>query len=256
MQPGDTSDSGVLDGKLARYRAGAAMPARPFWRRLVRSALVSVLLAALALGARLLFDPTLGQNFPFASVFLATTIAAWLAGPVAGACTAALAWFALDHWLLPPPDAGALVTLVRTGWFVGLSTVVIALVTQVRSSRRRLEAAHRALEERHARLEQEVSLRSRLEEQSATAAAREQAARRSLEERIEELEKLMDLIPVGIYLAHDSQCERVTSNATGGALLPPASSAHRLFREGRELDAGEHPLRRAAAQRRQINGEE
>src|SRR5207302_1333314 len=45
-------------------------------------------------------------------------------------------------------------------------------------------------------------------------------------QRAEELEKLMDLLPLGVFIAHDPACRRITGNRAGYELLrlPPGSN--------------------------------
>jgi PAS domain S-box-containing protein len=88
---------------------------------------------------------------------------------------------------------------------------------------------------------------------------RDQALLLSQEElrrRVEELEAVMDLAPVAIFVANDPQCHRITGNRMGIAIYEadPAenvsrnsSEVRRFFQEGRELQASELPMQRAAA---------
>jgi len=50
----------------------------------------------------------------------------------------------------------------------------------------------------------------------------EQSALRAKSEtrdRVEEFEKLMDLLPLGVFIAHDATCGRITGNRAGYELL-------------------------------------
>jgi len=85
---------------------------------------------------------------------------------------------------------------------------------------------------------------------------------------LEDLEALMNLIPVPIYVAHDPECREVTTNRAAVDLLepPPHRPAesddhphpytHRVFQRGRELGPHEMPIQRAAAQGIETRGEE
>jgi PAS domain S-box-containing protein len=80
-----------------------------------------------------------------------------------------------------------------------------------------------------------------------------------LEQRITELETIMQVLPVGIALAHDPNCEYITGNAALCALLGiPADQNFSIsarngddfefFRHNRRLDVKQFPLQKAAAQ--------
>jgi PAS domain S-box-containing protein len=81
-----------------------------------------------------------------------------------------------------------------------------------------------------------------------------------LEERVAELEAIMKVLPVGISVAHDPECRRVTGNATLKELLelPTGqglsltsgehdSSSYQVYQSGRRLETPELPLNYAAA---------
>ena len=84
---------------------------------------------------------------------------------------------------------------------------------------------------------------------------------KKLEERIAELQTLLDVIPIGIGIADDPQCEHIQVNpyfAKALGLLPggkgptcaPASGGPRKFKVisgGRELSPDELPMQCAAA---------
>ena len=79
--------------------------------------------------------------------------------------------------------------------------------------------------------------------------------------RAEELEKLMDVVPTAIWVAHDPECRTITGNraarhfydARGGQNVSagPAGGdqdgTHRFFRDGAELTPDTFPMREAAA---------
>jgi PAS domain S-box-containing protein len=82
-----------------------------------------------------------------------------------------------------------------------------------------------------------------------------------LRRRAEELQKVMDVAPVGIWVAHDAGCHHITGNPMANALFegevgenlapdPPAGEqapTRRFFRNGGELAASELPMQVAAA---------
>jgi signal transduction histidine kinase len=78
--------------------------------------------------------------------------------------------------------------------------------------------------------------------------------------RVAELEKLLEVIPIGIGIADDPECRRVRANAAlskylrvapganVSATAPPGERpAFRVYRDGRELSGAELPLQAAAA---------
>jgi PAS domain S-box-containing protein len=86
-------------------------------------------------------------------------------------------------------------------------------------------------------------------------------AEAALRERVREIETLMEVMPIAVFVAHDPGCLRVTANRTGYDLLgaPPGANLSqagppekrdvpfRVFREGRELSHAEFPMRYASA---------
>lgn len=86
-----------------------------------------------------------------------------------------------------------------------------------------------------------------------------------LHQRIAELESIMKVLPVGVAVAHDPQCDRITGNAAlsqmlrvhqGGVLSLSGNGGTRyhLYQNGRRLSPPEHPLRLAAATGSGIGG--
>jgi PAS domain S-box-containing protein len=80
-----------------------------------------------------------------------------------------------------------------------------------------------------------------------------------LRARVAELETLLDVLPVGVFIGHDPACERITCNAAGSRMLGlphagnpgktgPAAGAlpFRVFRDGVELEPHELPMQKAA----------
>ncbi len=112
------------------------------------------------------------------------------------------------------------------------------------------------------------------------AAIRGQAARQRAEEalraneeqlrrRAEELEKVMNVVPVAIWIAHDPQCRHITGNITANQFYDaqpgenvssgaenPATAHRRFFRQGRELTIEELPMQYAAAQGVEVRNSE
>jgi PAS domain S-box-containing protein len=77
--------------------------------------------------------------------------------------------------------------------------------------------------------------------------------------RLEELESLMHVLPVAVFVAHDAACTRITANPAGAAALRVAAGTNvslsapgaaalpfRFRRDGAELAVADLPLHRAA----------
>ena len=80
-----------------------------------------------------------------------------------------------------------------------------------------------------------------------------------MRDRVDELETLLQALPVGVFVARDPQCTEITMNEAGAALLrlPRDGNASktgagadrlpfRVFAQGRELAGNELPMQRAA----------
>ncbi len=87
---------------------------------------------------------------------------------------------------------------------------------------------------------------------------------RELRHHLEELRLLFEVAPIGIALAHDSQCRVITANPAFAALLGThalagstrATPAQKIFRAGKEIAPEELPLRSCMRQGKPIYGEE
>jgi PAS domain S-box-containing protein len=92
------------------------------------------------------------------------------------------------------------------------------------------------------------------ERKRAEEAVRE--SREELRQRLEELETVMAVAPVAIFVAHDKECNTITGNPMANALYESGpdenvsrnvTSVRRFFQGGRELRAEELPMQVAAA---------
>lgn len=93
-------------------------------------------------------------------------------------------------------------------------------------------------------------------------------AERALQERVAEIETLLETIPAAVWIATDPECKRIIGNRASYEFvrMPPNSNVsksappeefaatYRTFINGRELEAPEHPMQRAAAEGREILG--
>jgi signal transduction histidine kinase len=76
-----------------------------------------------------------------------------------------------------------------------------------------------------------------------------------LQERIAELESIMRVLPVGVAIAHDAQCERITGNAAlsetlgmklGDNISKSSGAKYEVYANGTKLTRDELPVQRAA----------
>ncbi|HEX8913983.1 MAG TPA: PAS domain S-box protein, partial [Humisphaera sp.] len=92
------------------------------------------------------------------------------------------------------------------------------------------------------------------------SARRIEALNADLRQRVAQLEALMNVLPVGIAVAHDRRCERITTDPTFARLLGVPADAnisktgprpdevpYRVFRDGAEVPGPDLPMQRAAA---------
>ncbi len=86
-----------------------------------------------------------------------------------------------------------------------------------------------------------------------------------LRERIEELEAVMEVAPVAIWVSHDSECRSIIGNrmadefyeaAAGENVSANISAVRRFFQGGRELQARELPMQEAAARNTDLRNSE
>jgi PAS domain S-box-containing protein len=100
-------------------------------------------------------------------------------------------------------------------------------------------------------------------ELEARVAQRSEALRilnSQLQERVAELESIMKVLPVGVAVAHDRECNSITGNAALSQMLGVEAAAnlsiglgtsYQIYREGRLAENSELPLQRAIETRRQ-----
>ena len=123
--------------------------------------------------------------------------------------------------------------------------------------------AEEALQLANARLQQLVDDLGRTQQALA-------ASELTAHQRAEELEKLMDVAPAAIWVAHDRECHKITGNRTANTFYEagrgenvsaaPApdsqDTSRRFFRKGRELKPEELPMQEAAARGVEVRNSE
>jgi PAS domain S-box-containing protein len=135
-----------------------------------------------------------------------------------------------------------------------LAPAVRRALTEADEHRARKQA-EAELREAHKTLEERVLLRTaELEAEMQTRRKTEEA----LEERVEELQRLLDVVPAAVWIANDPNCLTITGNRLADQFYEAGSGENvsattrpdvrRFFdRDGRELAAGELPMQVAAA---------
>jgi PAS domain S-box-containing protein len=101
------------------------------------------------------------------------------------------------------------------------------------------------------------------------AAARDITELKRMEEqtrqRAEEMETVMEVAPVAIWIGHDQQCHNITGNRTanefyeaevGENVSAYTTPVRRFFRKGHELTANEMPMQKAALKNIDVRNEE
>jgi len=90
-----------------------------------------------------------------------------------------------------------------------------------------------------------------------------------LHARVHELQTLLEVLPVGVFVAHDPACTTITANPAGAAMLSmsPVSNASktgpdstrlpfRVLKDGVEVSGDDLPMQRAARSGKPVLGEE
>ena len=207
-------------------QAGRSHPLR------VSALLLDVLVAVIASGAAVIIrwsiDPWVGDQFLFATLFCANAIAAWYGGYHSGLLAAVLGYLGVDYLFLTQAElsSGTPTIYVGLAIYAVSSGVIVWFAGSVRPARRRIETANR-----------------------------------KLRERVEELETLLDLLPVGVWIGN-ARCDWMTGNRTAYEILglpfginasmtspqakyPPLVDV-KFMMDGSEIPATELPMHRVA----------
>jgi signal transduction histidine kinase/ActR/RegA family two-component response regulator len=190
--------------------------------------IVAVLASGGAVFIQWLLDPWVGERFPFAVLFCANAIAAWYGGYGSGLLAAALGYLGVDYLFISrgslPPDTP--LHYIALALYSVSSLIIIGFAGSVRPARRRVDATNRRLHE-----------------------------------RVEELETLLNLLPVGVWIGN-ARCDRMIGNRAAYEILglplginasmtsPQASEPPlvdlKFMMDGKEVRPEELPMHRVA----------
>ncbi len=188
-----------------------------------------------AVSARWLIAPVVGDGIPFATMFGATAFAVWYGGRRVASLVAIAGYLACDLLFIRPH--GSLAALATGAGFVSFlayiasCVVIIALGRGMQVAKRRAEMG-----------EQELFTANRI------------ATRRA-----DELQALFDAAPIAVWVAHDPDCQMVTGNRFAAGLIGntrewaalqdarlDAEPGMYLRQRGDVVSPARHPLQRAA----------
>src|SRR5690349_15220617 len=187
------------------------------WRGLLRGFGICAALTGATTLILWLTQPWLGLELVAPAILLASGVAAWFGGYLIGAATALMAYIIAGFMLPGHSGQSELWSFPQLSVHLLFLSIAVGLGGAAGSMQ---QHAQRVI----ARLKGEIGERARTEALRAIgehgAPQEAQRVQRQLQERVEELEKLMDLVPIGLYLAHDRECQRITGNRAAGELLP------------------------------------
>jgi PAS domain S-box-containing protein len=187
----------------------------------------AVLFTALAVLVRFLLDPVVGDFLPLATLYGAVAVAVWLGGYRPALLALVLGYLACDYLFVEPRSE---VPHVDAQNLVGL-TLYLFSCSFIIGFGQAMQAA-----------------RGRADQQ-----------REALRESQENLQTLLDALPVGVFIAHDPDCRRITGNRAGYELMrvSPANNlsltapagerqpTFRAFQNGTQIQPAGLPAQRA-----------
>jgi signal transduction histidine kinase/CheY-like chemotaxis protein/PAS domain-containing protein len=216
----------------------------------------AVIFTVLAVALRLLLDPLMGDTLPLVTLFGAVAAAVWYGG-YRPALLAVVLGYPACGWLFIEPRGVVGFESARN--LLGLCLYLFSCGIIIGFG----EAMHRATTRARASEIQACSLGERLRtEITAQQTAEEEVVRlnRELQRRVDELQTILDILPIGVAIAHDHQCQRITHNPYMSELLNVPAWANasltapederptsfKNYRNGVEVPTSELPMQLAA----------
>lgn len=226
---------------------------------------VPVLAMAATVAVRWLTNPWLGSQIPLGLLFGTVAFAVWYAGLGPAIAAAAIGYVASYGLLLhhrgelsPVTVEGALALVV----YVLSCAAIIGLGQAMRVAQRRAEIGRRRSRSQQQRLEIQAAHHRRAE-------AEIRSLNEALRRRAEELEAVVDVLPVGIFLADDPRCTSIRANPAGATMLGLRAESNasksgpsaeqlpfRVVRDGADVAAEDLPMQRATRTGQAVHGEE
>jgi signal transduction histidine kinase len=189
----------------------------------------AVLFTAVAVLLRGLLDAWLGGHLPFPTLYGAVALAVWFGGYRPALVATALGYLACE-WLFAEPRGalglGSARDLVGLVLYLLSCGAIIGFGEAMRRARTRARASAVEAHGYRERLRKEITAHQTTE--AALRAANEGAERRAqevsrlnreLQRRAAELQTILDILPIGVAIAHDPQCRRITHNPYMSELL-------------------------------------
>ncbi len=239
VDPSKPMERSVLHGAREKVKEAvrSMRPLRAWWRRLGYYGL-ALLFVGVAATLRWALWNVLSPA-PTLVFYLAWVGAAAFGGLGPGLLATVASWLCIDLLFDPTPGLIGLadpMSIARLWVLLAGGLVVSVVGEKMRRSR---------IHER------------RQTEELATANAASRESEERLRQRAEEVETLMDLVPVGIWVAKDPRCDQIVGNQAANRLYEAyrqenvsanVSPVRRFFRDGQELQPEELPMQAAAAQ--------
>jgi PAS domain S-box-containing protein len=144
--------------------------ARERWTMRLRNYAVAALCVAIAAGTRELLTPYLTHDVPYATFFLAVTVAAWVGGMgpavFAAVLSVPVAWKLFLESAPPSPDSAS--GLVEAGLFIAVALAIGGITAALRLTQTRAETLSAEMASRQAALDESEARYRDLADRSAT----------------------------------------------------------------------------------------